>query len=190
MLFRSCLNNGSKVESVKINDKALEINSSDEINLIYEDLPAEARVEIVTSGNWPAEPATADYPQIPALELAGTVADVNSLPETLKKPYELLTAMMTYLEKDQETSFDRSFVEAALESIRDCVKRESINPGAGYYRPITPERENGIQKFYEKTALSMYAGFEHRMLVYAQSLDDHEKHLAEVFNQLKKQNEK
>ena len=64
-----------------------------------------------------------------------------------------------------------------------------MDTGAGYYRPITANRKEGIQKFYEKTALSMYAGFEHRMLIYAQSLDDHEKHLAETFNQLKKKNE-
>jgi hypothetical protein len=188
-IYLSCLNNGPKIESVKINSKALKINSSNEINLIYENLPAEARVEILTSGEWPAEPATADYPQIPALELAGTVADVYSLPETLKKPYKLLTAMMTYLEKDQYGSFDKAFVAAALESINDCIKRQAIDSGAGYYRPITASRKEGILKFYEKTALSMYAGFEHRMLVYAQSPDDHEKHLAETFNQLKKKNE-
>ncbi len=187
-IYLSCLNNGPKTESVKINGKAVVVDPSGEISLVYENLPAEAHIEITTTGRWASEPETSDYPSVPALETCGPVVDPALLPESLRKPYALLSAMNDYLGKDQEASFDKAFIAAALESISDCVKRQAIDPGAGYFRAITPERKEGIQKFYEKTALTMYAGFERRMLVYAQSLDPHQKQMAEEFNQLKIKN--
>jgi hypothetical protein len=61
--------------------------------------------------------------------------------------------------------------------------RKVMDPGAGYYRSITAERKEGIIKFYEQTALSMYAGFANRMVRFAESGDARQKYMATLFSE-------
>jgi len=49
-LYISCSNGGPQVKSVKVNGKRLRTITPDEVALMYNDLPAEAKVEIVTEG--------------------------------------------------------------------------------------------------------------------------------------------
>jgi hypothetical protein len=66
-LFLSCLNGGPDVKSVKVNGKSIKIISPDKVVLFYEDLPAEADIEITTGGGWPEESTGTVYPLFPAL---------------------------------------------------------------------------------------------------------------------------
>ncbi len=50
-----------------INDQPHDPASPGEVVLDYDALPAEAHVDIVTTGGWPAEPATVAYASVPAL---------------------------------------------------------------------------------------------------------------------------
>jgi hypothetical protein len=61
-----------------------------------------------------------------------------------------------------------------------------MDPGPGYYRPVTEERRNGINNFYQQTALSMYNGLVKRMENYALKGDIHQKHLSEMFSTAQK----
>jgi hypothetical protein len=56
-----------------------------------------------------------------------------------------------------------------------------LDAGPGYYRPITAERKDGINKFYEQAALSMYNGFAKRMAGYAEKGDANQKRIAALF---------
>jgi hypothetical protein len=187
-LFLSCVNGGPNVRSVKINGKEIKSRSTDEVILLYNDLPAEAKIEIITEGGWPKETTTTTYPAVPAL-IPGkdTKAIVSSeLPESLKKPYNVLSSMNKLLVKEPGAEDERAFVVAAMKSCEDYLTRVAMDPGPGYYRPITNERKDGINKFYEQAALSMYNGFTNRMAGYAENGDAGQKHLADLF--LKAQN--
>jgi hypothetical protein len=77
------------------------------------------------------------------------------------------------------------FLKEAIESIEAWRCRAKLDPGPGYFRAITPERRDGIQKFYENAALTMYNGFTSRMQRYANSDNLGQKHIAELFANVK-----
>jgi hypothetical protein len=182
-LYISCSNGGPNVRSVKINGKEIKSKSSDEVILLYNDLPEEAKIEIVTEGGWPKETTETVYPTVPAL-IPGkdTKAIVSAeLPESLKKLYGVLSSMNKLLVNEPGAEDDKAFVVAAMKSCEDYLARVAMEPGPGYYRPITNERKDGINKFYEQTALSMYNGFANRMAGYAEKGDTQQKRIATLF---------
>jgi hypothetical protein len=182
-LFLSCSNGGPNVRSVKINGKEIKSRSTDEVILLYNDLPEEAKIEFVTEGGWPKETTTTTYPKVPVLIPAkDTKAIVAAeMPESLKKPYSVLSSMNKLLAKEPDAENERAFVVVAMKSCEDYLARVAMDPGPGYYRPITLERKDGINKFYEQAALSMYNGFANRMAGYAENGDERQKHLADLF---------
>ena len=74
----------------------------------------------------------------------------------------------------------------ADESCEDYRLRVTMDPGPGYFRPITVERKAGINQFYEKTALSMYNGFSKRMAGYAEKGTVQQKRVAALFSDAQK----
>ncbi len=182
-IYLSCLNGGPKVRSVKINHKAMKLTSSDEITLRYNELPAKAKIEIVTEGGWRKEAATAIYPVTPSLvtEKGSKVPTRIKLPEPLRKPYAVLTVLKRKLKNKPGAEYEKAFVTMTLQSIDACQVRLTLDPGPGYYRAVTPERREGINKFYEQTALSMYNGFALRMAGFAEKGDSKQRHLAALF---------
>jgi hypothetical protein len=182
-LFLSCNNGGTNVKEVKVNGKTIGNNSVDEVVLLYSELPATAKIEISTEGEWPDEASVAVYPVKPSLMAKKAPNDESKaeLPESLKKPLAVLTAMSKYLSGESEATYERAFLTAAINSFEEYRVRLTIDPGPGYYRPITPERKEGIDQFYEKTALSMYNGFVNRMAIYAAKGDPGQKRIAAIF---------
>jgi hypothetical protein len=179
-LFISCRNGGPEVKSVKVNGRAQEVVSSNEIALIYEELPDDAKIEITTGGTWPKETAPATYPTTPSLmpeqrRVSPVPAD---LPEALKKPLAVLTAMKTRLAVEKGAEADLAFVETAIDSFEAYGIRAALDPGPGYYRAITAERRRSIVRFYEQAALTMYKGFVKRMERYAASGDARQKKIS------------
>jgi hypothetical protein len=187
-LFLSCSNGGPNVSSFKINGKEIKSKSSDEVILLYNDLPEEAKIEIVTEGGWPKETTTIAYPTIPALIPGKDTKVIVSaeLPESLKKPYSVLSSMNKLLVNEPGAEDDKAFVVAAMKSCEDYLARVSMEPGPGYYRPITPERKEGINKFYEQAALSLYNGFTNRMAGYDEKGDARQKRIATLFFEAQK----
>jgi hypothetical protein len=182
-LFLSCSNGGPNVRSISISGKEIRSKSSDEAILLYNDLPAEAKILIVTEGGWPKETTTTTYPTVPAL-IPGKDTKVivaAQLPESLKKPYAVLSSMNKLLVNESGAEYERAFVVAAMKSCEDYLARVAMEPGPGYYRPITPERKEGINKFYEQAALSMYTGFANRIEGYAKNGDERQRYLADLF---------
>jgi hypothetical protein len=187
-LFLSCSNGGPNIRSVKINGKEIKSRSSDKVILLYNDLPEEAKIEIVTESGWPKETTTTTYPTVPAL-IPGkdTKAIVAAeLPEALKKPYAVLSSMNKLMVNEPGAENERAFVVAAMKSCEDYLARVAMDPGPGYYRPITNERKDGINKFYEQAALSMYNGFTNRMAGYAEKGDAGQKRIATLFFEAQK----
>lgn len=187
-IFLSCNNGGPYVKSVTINGKSMKISSASEVNLFYNELPQDAKIEITTSGSWTDEKVTTEYPLIPELLLAENSSTHVSaeIPESLKKSYALVQSMTKSLANQPDADYDRAFLSEVLKSYEDCRIRLSMDPGPGYYRPITPERKEGINKFYEQTALSMYTGFAKRMATYAEQGDENQKRIANLFFEAQK----
>lgn len=178
VLYLSCRNGGPKVKSVAVNGKAMKVESPDAAFLLYDDLPMEAKVEIVTEGGWEAEPA---WPTALPAQAAKVVTPQAELPESLKKPYAVMTAMGKLLAQEQSAEYERAFVGETIGAIEAWQIRYALDTGAGYYRPMMPEKRAAILKFYEKSALVMYQGFAKRMAGYAQNPNAGKKHLAELF---------
>lgn len=187
-IYLSCNNGGSKVKSVTINGKSLKTKSNEEVVLSFNELPAEAKVEITTEGGWTHTPASADYPVIPSLlyDSVGKTQASSELPESLKTPFAVLSAMEINLANEPDAVYEKAFLADAIKSCEDCRSRLILDPGPGYFRPITPERKDGINKFYEKAALSMYTGFAKRMAGYAGNGDIRQKRIAELFTDAQK----
>lgn len=182
-IFLSCNNGGPDVKSVTINGKSMKISSASEVSLFYNELPQEAKIEITTSGSWTDEKVTTEYPLIPELLLAENSSTYVSaeIPESLKKSYALVQSMIKSLANQPEADYDRVFLSEVLKSYEDCRIRLAMETGPGYYRPITAERKEGINKFYEQTALSMYTGFAKRMAAYAEKGGEQQKRIANLF---------
>jgi hypothetical protein len=188
-IYLSCRNGGPVVKSIKVNGRGLEAGSANEIALLYATLPDEARVEITTGGGWPKAPASASmaYPVFPRLSVTKAKASApTDLPEVMRKPFAVLTAMKHRLAGEASAGPEAAFVEMALEAFEAFRARTSMDAGPGYYRPIAPERRKGIEKFYEQAALSMSKGFVSRMARYAAQGDSREKRIAALFEELQK----
>ena len=184
-ILLSCINGGMKVKSVKVNGRDAEADSPDQISLLYETLPSEARVEIVTEGGWPEQPLT--KPLASAEEPPAPVSPAAELPEILKEPAAVLSAMSRALEKEPDANYELAFVSAALQALEARRIRSGMNP-KGYFRPITPERKAAILKAYEDAALNMYKGLGMQMSKYDQSPDPRRKHIARLFQDVKAAN--
>jgi hypothetical protein len=81
---------------------------------------------------------------------------------------------------------ERAFIDAALKSLEDYQVRAAIDPGQGYYRPLTLERKEGFDKYYEQTALSLFKGFANRMDRFLKEGDTRQKRLANLFTEAQK----
>jgi len=183
-LYLSCINGGPKVRSVKVNGKTISLTTPDEVVLMYNELPEVAKIEIVTEGGWPEEQITADYPVIPELFPGKSMKREvpAALPDSLEKPYRILTVMKRSLKKEPGSEYEMAFINTAIKAFEDSRVRKAMDPGPGYYRPLTEERNADIQKFYDMAALTMYQGFVSRMQKYAEEGDDRQKKIAEIFN--------
>ena len=187
-LYISCINGGSTVKSVTINGKRLNIKKSDALALNYDILPKEAKIEITTEGGWPKEVSTSPYPTFPAL-VSGKVTKAVAraeLSESLKQPYAVLTAMKKLLSNVTDADYEKAFVSEAIATCEDYQVRVALETGPGYYRPLTQERKEGINKFYEQAALSMYTGFSKRMADFAGKGDQQQKRIASLFSEAQK----
>ena len=183
MLYLSCRNGGPKVKSVTINGKTVKVESPDAVVLKYDGLPAEANVEIVTYGGWEKTTYAAEYPLIPALNTdeASDISCPAALPDSLLKPFTMLSKMNKLLIKESDAEYDRSFVKAAIESFEAYQCRAGMEVGPGYFRPVDQERKEAMIRLYAKTAIAMYRGYEKRMEDYNQNGDLRQKRIASLF---------
>ncbi|MEI6679103.1 MAG: hypothetical protein WCL21_10885 [Mariniphaga sp.] len=187
-IYLSCDNGGPLVKSVEVNGKKINIASSNELELKYDELPLNAQIKITTEGGWPTEKSTvtyAAYPEIPSDKVSNANL-LNDLPESLKSPYATLSALSKLLENESGLNYEKAFLFTTIKSVEDCQVRVKMDPGPGYYRPITPDRRTGINQFYEQAALTMYDGFVSRMTVYAEKGDSQQKKVAALFYSVKK----
>jgi hypothetical protein len=187
-LYLSCNNGGPNVKSVTINGKAIKTKTSDEVHLLFNELPEEAKIEITTTGGWPKESTTLDYPVIPAMvSEKNTKSKVSAeFPDSLKRSFAILSNMDQLLNKEKGSDYDKAFINSTMKSFEAYQVHIALDPGPGYYRAITQERKIGIDKFYEQAALKMYAGFKRRMEEYAAKGNMQQKHIATLFTEAQK----
>ena len=178
-LFLSCKNGGPKISSVKINGKEMKVTSNEELALVYEELPNESHFEIITAGGWPNEKPTSVYPEYPVLN--ATYPAISTMTDTLAKPFSILLAMQKELKNIPGSEYDLAFLDEAINSFNSCQNRMELDPGPGYFRAITPERKQGINRFYEQAALTIYKGFEKRMERYSASGDKRQQQVSVLF---------
>ena len=182
-LYISCRNGGPDVKSVKINGKKLKITTSQEVVLIYNELPENAKIEIVTKGGWPADDPTAEYPVIPALiEENGQKSE---LPDTLKPQFTVLTKFDELLSKETGAVYERALVKAAIESYEAVQYRAGMEVGTGYFRAIDDQRKHAMVRSFAKAAIGMYRGVEKRMEGYSKQSDPEQKHISSLFFEVK-----
>ena len=187
-LYLSCNNGGPNVKSVTINGKAIKTKTSDEVHLLFNELPEEAKIEITTTGGWPKESTTLDYPIIPSMvSEKNTKSKVSvEFPDSLKRSFAILSNMEQLLTKEKGADYDKAFINSTIKSFEAYQVHTALDPGPGYYRAITKERKIGIDKFYEQAALKMYAGFKRRMAEYAAKGNMQQKHIATLFTEAQK----
>jgi hypothetical protein len=181
-LYLSCRNGGPTVEEVKVNGQTLKTAAGKEVTLLYNELPEDATVEITTGGGWPEDVSHVTYPVVPPLSptQVSNSTLLADLPDSLKKPYNTLTSMKKALESEKESWYEKAFVDIAIKAIEDYRARVALDPGPGYYRPISPERRASINRSYASSALAMYRGIVKRIEKRAASGTDQEKRIASL----------
>ena len=164
-IFITCRNGGPRVKSATVNGIPLAGVGPGEVLLSYAALPAQARVEIVTTGGWPPGSPEVSYPRVPVLDPSSqaVTSGAEDLAEPLRKPFAILRRFSGLIAGEPDAVYERAFVRAALRAFESCAVRARMDPGPGYFRPITPERRATIQKFYENAALGMYDGLARRI---------------------------
>jgi len=184
-IFLTCRNRGPLVKSVRINGRKLSLENPGEIVLRYQDLPEKATIKVVTEGGWPADTITAEYPVFPVVVPAGNTdqLDPATLSDSLKVPFRVMRELKVLLAGEPDAAYEAAFTEAILQAIGSYRTRTTIDPGPGYFRPITGQRKEGVITFYEKAALSLYNGLINRLKKYATSDDPRERKVAGIYNQ-------
>ncbi len=183
-LFLSCENGGEKISSVKINGKKLNVTSESELIFFYDQLPSTANIEIKTTGGWREEDnIDTDYPYTPSLTdwCNKRTASKGDFPEPLKKPFTNLIKFKEALDRLNGWENEKAFVEVAIKSFEDYRIRCEFDPGKGYFRPITEDREKDIVKFYDQAASAMYKGLVNKMNLYSKNGGDEQKKIAGLF---------
>lgn len=180
-LYISCHNGGPRIKSVAVNGKTMRTESPDAIALLYDELPKEAKIEIVAEGGWGTDSAKPAAPSSASKQIPEAAALRNELPESLKRPYAVLTTMDRLLAEESNAEYERAFVRESLGAIASCRQRMAVDPGPGCFRPNTPTKREAIFKFYANTARRMYNGLAKRLTDYAKSSQVEKQHLAEVF---------
>ncbi len=169
-----------KIKSVTVNGGSVKVESPDAAVLLYEELPGQAKIEIVTEGGWGEGPAGPGAPSVH--DAAPAAVPQAELPQALKKAFAVLTAMQRLVAQEPGADYERAFIRESLGAIEAWRARSAIVM-PGFFRPITPQRRTGILKFYENAALGMYNGLARRMAAYAQSPDPAKKRIADLFQQ-------
>jgi hypothetical protein len=187
-LYLTCHNDGPNVILVKVNGVKINIISADKIDLLYNELPKEATIEITTGGGWIEQSSAIGYPAFPPLSSGDEtkVPAQAALTDSMKKPFAILSRLSNMLTEEPGADYDKAFVAVAMQSFDDYRVRVLMDPGPGYFRLITPERREGIKKFYEQAALAMYNGLVTRMAKYAETGDIRQKHIADLFSEAAK----
>ncbi len=90
--------------------------------------------------------------------------------------------MKALLSGEKDVDAERAFVETVIGTMEAYRSRIALDPGPGYFRAITSERREGINRFYEQAALSMYQGLVDRMTRYVASGDARQRRLAALFS--------
>lgn len=181
-IYLSCDNGGPVVQNVTVNGTTLGSFTEEDVVLMYTELPQEAKIEITTRGGWPDDTSNVDYPVRPAVvgpKRSGQTM-LADLPDSLQKPHAVLTRMKQLLAAEQGAAYERAFVDVALKAFEDYRARVGLDPGPGYYRPISPERRASINKFYAGAALSLYRGLVHRIERQAARGDEQEQRIASL----------
>ena len=170
----SISNGGPAVKSLKVNGREWKVDAPDRVILAYDRLPEDARVEIVTTGGWQGEASRASEDAETRKE-AGPV----ELPESLRRPFEVLSAMR----KKLDAGFERSYADEALRAF-EAYRARASRDAAGWYDDLKPERRTAVVKMYEDAAINVYGGFDGLMTRYA-SGDDRQRRIAGRYSALK-----
>lgn len=187
-LYLSCHNAGTKINSITVNGEPLDLTSDDAAVLYYDDLPDEAHIMITTEGGWPEKkPTLLTYPERPSLKAVDRNSHTDRLPDSLQVPFGILSHMHQALEEKPGDHAERAFIAEAIKCFEAYRLRLSVDPGPGYYRPITAERKSDIYRFYAQAALNMYAGVEKRMAEYRRHGSASQKEIARLFAEAQKQ---
>lgn len=144
----SVKNGGPTVKSLKVNGRQWKVDAPDRVTLAYDALPKNALVEIVTTGGWPAGETRRSGDAVTRGEVK-----LAKLPESLRTPFEELTAMRTKL----DGGFERAYVDEALKAF-DAYRVRASRDAAGWYGDLRPEKRAAILNMYEDAALNLHKG--------------------------------
>jgi len=167
----SVKNGGPRIESVKVNGTALEVDAADHVILRHATLPKNARIEIVTTGGKPSGGV--------GERERGRTADpvkVVPLPENLQKPFEVLSAMQKRLSKQSGADYEKAYLAEALRAFEAYRTRASMDTPQ-----FKPEKRAAILKMYEDAALGLYKGFDGLMKRYSTG-DERQKRIAGCYD--------
>ena len=181
-IYLSCRNGGPKIKSVVVNGKSCKTESPETVALVYDELPEEARVEIVTEGGWETQPArTASARNGPTNPESNDALRRTSrrVEEALRRADGDGRALGAGARRGRRAGVCARVVG----SDRSLPNASRDRPQPRVLRPMTPAKRAAIFKFYANTALRMYDSLARRMTRYAESADVAKKRLNELFQQ-------
>ncbi len=176
------INGGPNIASLKINGKKAPVIARDHVTLPYAQLPSEARIEIVTTGQWASGMPTADASFVqPDPAPPATPAE---LPPDMAAHLKTLAAMRDKIAGEPAMDYERAFLSEAIQAYEAYRTRAGLH-AAGLYADLSADKRTAVMNWYRQAAEEMYAGFETLMNRCAAGTDAAHQRLARVWAECK-----
>ena len=159
----SIRNGGPKLESLRVNGRSWKITDTDSAFLPYNDLPARAKVEIVTTGGWPSAAVTPQPSGRPTPDRRVTKGP--GLRDSVNRQVAALRLLQKQLPTGESAQYARAFLNETIAAF-DAWKERANRDAAGMYADMKPEKREEILRSYQEAAsgLQLWVGEAHGAL--------------------------
>lgn len=178
LLYLKVDNGGRLVVSLRVNGKAWKVEPSDHVELLYNSLPAMAKVELVTSGG---QKPTAGTLPLPGHPNAREIRPFVKLPDDMQRPYDRLVKMHETIGNAQGCDYAKSFLSETIAAF-DAWTERANRQYSEFYPDMPMRRRGAVLKMYKTAAMNMSEGFSNTMERYSSNTSsDEQQRLARLW---------
>ncbi|MCX6929938.1 MAG: hypothetical protein NT154_43010, partial [Verrucomicrobia bacterium] len=179
-LTLSIRNGGPNIESLRVNGRRWKITDTDSAFLPYNELPARAKVEIVTTGGWPPAAVTAQPSGRPTPDRRETKGP--GLRDSANRQVAALRQFQKQVPTGESAQYARAFLAEAIAAF-DAWQERANRDAAGLYADMKPEKREEILRSYQEAASGLQLGLDKLMARYATSGNEVQQDIARSWRQ-------
>ena len=180
LLYLKVDNGGTKIESVRVNGKALKVASADHVELSYDSLPAIARVELVTRGGDKQTAVTTQQLERPNPQ---KIRPFAKLPADMQQRYDRLVKMRDAAGNSHGSVYAKAFLHETISAF-DVWTERANRQYSEFYPDMAKRRRGAVLRMYKTAAMNLFDGFDNLMKRYSSDTSsDEERELAGLWSE-------